>query len=395
MKRKKTAKSTKAIENQIRLFTHQPTKWTFEENDTSVVTIDTSLSLADRQLVQENNRISINFDQSTYLAGIIQSLPCLAAAAAASDYMLVEINGSLAKSTSTEGAFRAFSHDSNGKIDQVANLKPGNLQSILNTSILLNIGSIVFAQWHLKNINTQLSKLRTEINLITQSLQNAKISSITGTISYLKQITPSILRGENIDIFRSKIEDIELLLTQLQLSLQLEMTQLANRMSHFKANELAGSNEQFIGVQDIQDKFYFAFSLWLLCTKTRLMTFNILSFYPNEELLKENRLTEIQLSINQVLNKNGAVNNMSHAIQNQINNLNALFNSVETLHARREMIADMFNGKIVNVFNESKAIHADIEKILSCLTKKTNVKTRLALKIKNNEVHEVFNLQQA
>lgn len=293
-----------------------------------MVTIAPTTAIAD---YEGGRRLDVHSRTISRLGALMQAVPSLAVAheAAGKKLMEVVINGDLVRAADGNG-MRAFSMGTKGIQEHARLFDVDKLQTMINAGAMWQIASVVVAQKHLADISAKLDEIKAGVTAISTFLDTQRKSRILGTYDYLCQAHRAIDGGELSESVRAQLEDCERDLLELQLHLHEDYRRVFSKKVEDK--EMIGTEELTANIsRKIADLDKLRKDI-LLCTRTRILAWHVLSLYPGEPHLKQARRESIEKAIAtfEALGRQGQL-----SIAGEISNVKSRFNREETLQQRR------------------------------------------------------------
>lgn len=191
------------------------------------------------------------------------------------------------------------------------------------------------AQKHLADISAKLDEIKEGVSGISRFLDNQRRARIQSTYDYLGQARQAIQAGELPDSVRNQLESCERelaeILRHLVSELKYEATKAVEHTETFGTGEL---------VEDISKKISKLNALnedLMLCLKTRIAAWYVLSLYPGEPKLKEARRLSIEQSMAEIHELDSVLQN---AVAKDISNVKSMWNKDSTLAERRQSLTN-------------------------------------------------------
>lgn len=302
--------------------------------------------------------------------------------------MHVVVNGKLHPGK-VLGELSPVVRNTKGQIKEWARLQnPTMLKNAARLTAIWSIASLITAQKHLSDINAKLASLEKGIESIRNFLDAQRLSKITGTISYLKQIYPVISGGDLDSTFRNQLEsrEVELLTIQdhlfAEINQHIDSTQIITNPSKF------GKIDEFVQkISEHGDKTGHLLNTWLLCARARSACWQVLSVYPGESSLKIGRKNDIESAIQRI---EGVVNNGVIEFDCKISEIKGMFTSDEKIADCKNILKTKFDESMYSFNNEKKEtmkMVSDLGKNLIEIEKKP---LSLVLKLKNGVIVEAL-----
>ncbi len=323
---------------------------------------------------------------------VLQMLPTLLTGAefAHGHYMKVIVDGSLA--TSGDGqSFLPFVRDIRGRVSKLARLKDARgLGEVISGAMVFQILSVVVAQKHLADISKKLDEIKKGVNDIKTFLVSERKSVITGAMKYLEQAVRAVMQGEFPDAVRHELERIERDLIGIQDHLVEELRTHADEANKIPSSEWFGTGARYAEIKDHQIKLYKIQQEWLLCVRTRVACWQVLSTFPGDQELKGARKDAILRSIGVVCSPNGLQGGIAEELIRKIERLDSGWNAESTISERKADLKNDFarwQRQVRMAVEIGQEARETSERLLSY--QKPMV---LALKVENGAIIEAFEM---
>ncbi|MGC8732806.1 MAG: hypothetical protein ACP5RC_11190, partial [Halothiobacillaceae bacterium] len=280
------------------------------------------------------------------LSPLLQGFPTavLGAMSGSSKLMVVEMAGPLTEAANVPGGFRAFSMGAKGISEHATLFKPETLQMAAGAAMAWQLVSMVVAQKHLADINAKLKDIQTELAHISRFLNEERRAQITGAYGYFQQVFGSVAKGERDPAVRQQIENHEANLIMVQEHLFEEFTRKLK--SSVSSDEWFGTEKltQAIGTK-LEDLDDLTRDL-MVCARTRVAGWLVLSLYPGNQALKDARRQDILHAMERVTS---ATQHLSSDIETEINRISSWLNKESTLQERRNSLRLKRDGILQSV----------------------------------------------
>ncbi|MDR1497081.1 MAG: hypothetical protein LBS59_01515 [Puniceicoccales bacterium] len=212
------------------------------------------------------------------------------------------------------------------------------LTGIANLMVFWQMATLLVAQKHIADIAGKLSKIQEDIEKISSFLDSARTARIQAIYDYLGQIYASVNHGDIPPSFRPQLEAAERDLLEIQHHLEASYAHTINaKTTH---DELVGTG---ILKEKIEQKITTLHSLSndiTFCLKTRIASLFLLTLFPDEQRLKQNRWDSVNASIQRLrLLEHSARKEITHAI----NSISSNWNKKETLRSRKASLRDQYS----------------------------------------------------
>ena len=275
----------------------------------------------------------------TQLAAMLQAVPTVLsgitthAAAQGGQLMRVEISGALTRAADGNG-LRAIALDANGKISENARLfSADKVQRVVNVAAVFQVISVLVAQKHLADINARLVELHAAIQGIAQFQDNARRARVNATYNYLQQAHATLAQGELSAAIRAQLESCERDLLTVHLHLMEEYRQTATQpiqdTDTFGTEGLKKSADAKIArIAALGQEL-------MLCLRTRMLAWHVLSLYPGEPGLKEARAQQIREALAELV---GLPEAAQAGIRHDLTLFKSLFTRNDALQERKNAV---------------------------------------------------------
>jgi uncharacterized protein YaaW (UPF0174 family) len=233
------------------------------------------------------------------LSPLMAGVPALATLhnVSTTKYMEVVINGDLIE-TATGDGFRAMAKGLDGKFLEHATLfNPTDLTAIVSGGAVFQMVSFVVAQKHLADISRKLDDIKTAVTGIKLFLEDERRSSVVGAIRYMEQVAQSVSEGELSDSIRFQIESHEAKLLDVQEHLLAEIHREIEHIQDIKDEDVFGTEGFENAINEQQQLIVSLYQQFLLSIRARGCAWQLLSMFPGEDRLKQNRKQDIQNAI--------------------------------------------------------------------------------------------------
>ncbi|MBK9348112.1 MAG: hypothetical protein IPN06_17745 [Burkholderiales bacterium] len=243
--------------------------------------------------------IDINTSKLIQIQGVLQAAPSLLthAAIASGNYMEVIVNGPLAAAR-TGDALRPIVQGADGKIIEMKLKSPVALNRLGNVAVLWSIASVIVAQKHLSDMKDELRVIKDCLNEIRNFLKTERESVITGALSYLQdQAYPTVMSGEFPAAVRMELESIERKLIEVQNHLHMELRSTVEEIESVKDVDTFGTSKTFATIDEKVNSWHESCKQYALAARTRAACWQVLSAFPEDDALKNNRQRAIVNSI--------------------------------------------------------------------------------------------------
>lgn len=308
------------------------------------------LSTAEGQPVLSIARISDAPSQGWYpvadsesgigrLNPLLQVLPNLAVAlnVATTNYMEVVVGkGGHLVASSSGGWFWGSVKGADGNFMAPAQLhKATQLSNLVNAAALFQIASIAVAQKHLADISQKLSEIKAGVDRIQLFQKNERKSILTGATRYFEQVAPSVLDGELSDGIRNQIEQHEASLLQVQDHLMEDIRHESRQMLTVQDSDSFGSKGLYDNIRSHQDLLTDLYRQLLLCVRARACGWQLLTVFPGETRLKENRKRSIEEALSLLAESGNMLKQTDMFVRQKVRELTSFWNSNATINERK------------------------------------------------------------
>lgn len=325
--------------------------------DSPLVTIEALSSPEDyergKQLDTHN---STSIDRLTALC---QSVPSLLVAGEASGKRLMEVvvNGDLVRASDGNG-LRAFAMASDGITEHARLFDIQNLQNAINAAAIWQIASVVVAQKHLADISRKLDEIKKGVAGISRFLDNQRKSRIQATYTYLGQIYRALQGGDLPNAGRHHLENCEHDLLEIQHHLVMEYRQKVDQK--VKHKEAFGTADLTSDISAKMEELDLLANDVVLCIKTRIAAWHVLSLFPGEPQLKLARRASIHESIEAF---GSLAPFFQEALNSEISAVDALWNTEATLRERRRSLASKSDSSGRSLQHKAQQARQHVEHI--------------------------------
>lgn len=303
-----------------------------ERPDYPVVTIEALPSTLEYEMAEPlDSRAGTSISR---LSALCQAIPSLLVADEASGKRVMEvvINGGLVRASDGNG-LRAFTMAPNGIKEHARLFNVQNLQNMIDASAIWQIASVVVAQKHLADISRKLDGIRDGVVGISRFLDNQRKSRLHAIYIYLGQVYQAIQGGDLPSTARNQLENCERDLLEIQNHLEMEYRQKVDRKIQHR--ETFGTRDLTADIANKMKDIDLLSEDIALCIKTRIAAWHVLSLFPGDPQLKLARRAWIQKSIDTFASLGPYC---EEGIKHEISAVYALWNSEETLEARKKTL---------------------------------------------------------
>ncbi|HZH27407.1 MAG TPA: hypothetical protein VEY95_09510 [Azospirillaceae bacterium] len=298
-------------------------------------------------------------DGISRLSPLLQAVPSLATAVEVSTvkYMEVVISGSLNRAKDGIG-FRAMS-GTRKALEHARLFNPTQLSNIVNASTLLHVASLVVAQKHLADISRKLSDIKTSIERIQQFQKNERRSALTGALRYFEQVAPSVLALELSDGIRTQLEAQEATLLQVQEHLLWDIRHESAEVMKLKDEGGFGSKGMEEAIRTHQKLLEDLYQQYLMCA--RACGWQLLTLFPGEARLKENRKHDIRASLDELADGGDLLRHTDLFMRRKVQDLSSIWNREVTVNERKLSLLEWNEMLLSEVGSTRRAIEQAIQ----------------------------------
>lgn len=331
-----------------------------EHHDHPLMTIE---PLASEYDFSRGKPLEVNGELLGRLGAMLQAAPAVLIAASSSGRNLMEvvINGSLTRAADGNG-LRAFAMGPKGIIEHSRLFSAQSLQNMISAAAVWQIASVIVAQKHLADINRKLEELKAGIRSISQFLDNQRKARIESTFDYLQQIYQAIGHGELSGSVRHQLESCERDLLEIQRHLEREFQQKVD--DEVKHTEMFGTEQLTNDLSSKIDRLEELAGDMVLCLKTRIASWHVLSLYPGEQRLKQARRSDIEETIEKL---NSMTPYMSTNVVFEINRMKATWNKASTLDERKSMLTRKVDALMDTIYGAARKSKQSLEETTQAL----------------------------
>lgn len=324
-------------------------------------------------------------DGISRLNPLLQGVPSLATAGevATVKYMEVVINGPLLKAKNQDG-YRLTTMI-NGKFSNGTLLDPENLSRIVNTSALLQVASVAVAQKHLADISRKLSEIKASVDRILNFQKNERCAVIRGAIRYFEQVAQAVLSGELSESVRHQIEQHEAQLLQVQEHLIEDIRHESQAVQSVKDETMFGSKGMEDAIREHQKLLGDLYQQLQLCIRARVCGWQLLTAYPGEDYLKENRKQSLKEIVDVLRESSDLLASTDVSMRRKVKSMSALFNRNVTVNERKLSLLE-WNARLVAQVSQSREqIARELQATEAVIAKQLQPVTML-VKIENEQI---------
>lgn len=295
---------------------------------------------------------------------LLHAVPNLAVAhnVATTNYMEVVVTkGKLVQAADGNG-FRAIVHGPDKSIIENARLYEANgLSNLVNAAVLFQIVSIAVAQKHLADISQKLSEIKAGVDRIQLFQKNERKSILTGATRYFEQVAPSVLDGEFSDGIRNQIEQHEASLLQVQDHLMEDIRHESRQMLTVQGSDSFGSKGLHDNIRSHQDLLTDLYRQLLLCIRARACGWQLLTVFPGETRLKENRKRSIEEALSLLAESGNMLKQTDMFVRQKVRELSSFWNSSATINERKLSLLSWNDILISEIGSCKEQIIGDIQ----------------------------------
>lgn len=329
-------------------------------------------------------------------APFLQQLPnaLLANEALSGRYIEVIVNGDLASVKGASDVFHPIVRGENGKIIEQAKLKdPKSLQGMARFNMAFQLASVVVAQKHLADISQSLDELKADVAAISAFQKNERYSKISGKIEYLRQIESAIRSGELDFSVRSKFEDIELELIEIQDHLEMDVQELCEGIECLKDMDTFGTEDTFKALKQKQLNLQDILKAWSECVLTRSYACTLLSAFPGNRVLISSRVEAINSSVHTM--KSEILPKCSTVTKDRLSKIGSIFNSSETISSRSKDVEKYLEANSLRFEGKSVLINRQLTKMYELYLDQINADgIRMVIAVNEGNIEEAFLLER-
>ena len=297
--------------------------------------------------------------------------------------MEVSIAGEMMKAADSDG-LRAMARGSDGKIVEHGRLYgTQGLKKAVSAAAVWQVASIVVAQKHMADITEKLQEISEGVRRTNEFLEAQRLSKITGTYDYLREIAQSIQDGELPDSGWKMLEPKEADLREIRNHLNSEFESSLRRATD---PDTFGTEGLSKNIQKKYEQLQHLVATMELCLKTRLLVCFVRSLYPREQAFTRSRLGNLLEEVQQLQRLKSVV---SEDWKAEVGRIDSKWNSASTLADRRKMVEQ-------TAIALENSIEASMSKIVlwgSSLQKKTlqgDESRRMLVEVVDGEVRKVM-----
>lgn len=316
---------------------------------------------------------------------LLQAAPPIGLAGAHHGRKLMEVSiaGEMMKAADSDG-LRAMARGSDGKIVEHGRLYgTQGLKKAVSAAAVWQVASIVVAQKHMADITEKLQEISEGVRRTNEFLEAQRLSKITGTYDYLREIAQSIQDGELPDSGWKMLEPKEADLREIRNHLNSEFESSLRRATD---PDTFGTEGLSKNIQKKYEQLQHLVATMELCLKTRLLVCFVRSLYPREQAFTRSRLGNLLEEVQQLQRLKSVV---SEDWKAEVGRIDSKWNSASTLADRRKMVEQ-------TAIALENSIEASMSKIVlwgSSLQKKTlqgDESRRMLVEVVDGEVRKVM-----
>jgi len=349
-----------------------------EHHDRPLMTIQ---PLASEHEFTRGKPIEMDGELVSRLGATLQAAPSVLVAANSTGRKLMEvvINGEFTRAADGNG-LRAFAMGPKGIMEHGRLFNAQGLQSMISAAAVWQVASVIVAQKHLADINRKLEELKAGIRSISQFLDNQRKARIESTFDYLQQIYQAIGHGELSGSVRHQLESCERDLLEIQRHLEREFQQKVD--DEVKHTEMFGTEQLTKDLGSKIDRLEELAGDMVLCLKTRMASWHVLSLYPGEQRLKQARRGDIEETIEKL---NSLTPYMSTNVVFEINRMKATWNKASTLDERKSMLTRKVDALMDTIYGAAMKSKQSLEETTQALLEHDRP-MRVLLEINNGQL---------
>lgn len=344
------------------------------QSDQLVITSESGESLLEISRIEEpvtKTEWSDVDDNISTLNPLLQIAPELLISldVATTQYVRVQCNGALASAKGVAGAMRGHVLGKKGIESHALLYSADKLTSLVNVSAVMNIASFVLAQKHLSDINNKLKEITKSIENIANFQNNRRRSKLTGSINFFEQIAPSILEGDLADSFLTVIHQQDLTITTIQHHIINDIKEELKKLKNLKDEQWFSSKKI---ISEIEKNLNLSHELYrdlLLCIQARAFGLQLLSAYPGNEKIKEQRFMDIKKAFEEIDENGDFIKKMIKLYRKKIYDVSPTLVFGSDVNKRKIMLSE--DAK--KTFMEINAWRVNIKKELEFVDK--NIKS--------------------
>ncbi len=341
----------------------------------------------------KKKRIDKNSIKINGIGQFLQSVPSVITHAKVSsgNYMEVLIHGNLTPSKQVEGWLTPMVHGPDGKFLEQAKLRDGKVLSrISGGAAIWAVASTICAQKYLADINDKLEMINKGITDVMDFLTAERKSVISGSLAYLRsQAYPAAMSGEFSSSVRFQLESIEIKMLEIQHHILDELQQLSKTTRNIENTDYFGTEELYINLKKHQEEINSRLQQFILCLRTRAASWQILSTFPGDEILKDSRKQIILQSVRNDLNPI-LITAEQHMFE-RIGELQSIWNSDETIKSRKSDLRSALDDQQQNAKMNLREISKDINALAERLSLFQNP-VRLAIRMNGEDIVDAYEL---
>lgn len=318
-----------------------------------------SLTRISEPVVENWLRASSGADISR-LSPLFQAVPSLAAAqnVASNTYMEVVINGPLLKAKGTEGYRLITMID--GKPSHGTLLDPSALSNIVNAGALLQVASVALGQKHLADIKRELNELKKTVTSIEDFQQNGRFAKVSGLVTYLEQVAPSVMAGEAPEGLPMVLEMNEQTLLGVQGHLQRDIALAIKEIAEISDPDTFGTSGIHTALKGHHARLARLCAEMHFCIRARAAVLQLAVTLGLSENLKTARLDDIRESLQELREDGPLIASATKLMRQRAQALSAITNTNSTISQRKlELLA--LNQEFVD---QIKLTREDVEREL-------------------------------
>lgn len=321
---------------------------------------------------------------------LLQAAPPIGVAAAHHGRRLMEVSiaGEMMKAADGNG-LRAMARGPDGKFLEHGRLYgTEGLKKAVSAAAVWQVASVVVAQKHMADITEKLQEIAEGVQRTNQFLDKKRLSVITGTYDYLRELAQTIQKGELPESGWNMLEPKEV-----------ELREVRDHLSdEFQSSVQPAADPDSFGTEglskNIQKKYERLQNLvhdMELCLKTRLLACFVRSLYPRESGLTHSRLGNLLDEARQLERLKAAV---VQDCRTELERITSSWNLESTLEGRRKMVGQT-SIALEKTIEASMARSALWGSSMQKLMLQRDAPTRLLVEVVDGKVGQVRLAQQA
>lgn len=222
-------------------------------------------------------------------------------------------NGTYIQPRALEGGYRTFAINvKTGKfVGHSSIIETANINPATTALIVWQVMAVVTAQKFLADINKKLANIEGVIESLKSMFENERYGALLASFNYLKHLSGVIknqtLKDSEVNVYSLKLEDIELDCAKIMESLKLDYRD--NVLKEFNSLELNKKlKDNVLEAKKIILKHETNIKTYYLALYVRLAAAQLRCSLPLEKTSVNNRITELENSIEDILTLNDKFN---------------------------------------------------------------------------------------